>query len=353
MKKSKALNLTSERRIELLGHYFQIDQEKRLVYVKLRYDKASDVLEENFGEEGCGMFKNSVLESVGQIYSHIPMEFRAEIELYIGDYEGYDPKVILTRFNEALELNNYQSQRDKKRRWLRASLLILAGVAILALMGIGVSQHWFGEDGSESASLWTEVLDIAGWVFIWEAVTISFLSPSALGVLGVKILSRTNGIRLYKKGEPEILAEENGSAIVAKWEEEGKFEKSGKLILLLTSSAFLAMGFASLFTTLFSLGSYTSKDWEFWTMLISGVIVLILDILGGISGLSRYLGKGPLKKFSFVFAAFNVVQLVITIVGSVKYQTWHFTFSAIATFVLQIGYIYGVIIDILKNRKVL
>ena len=162
MKKSKALNLTSERRIELLGHYFQIDQEKRLVYVKLRYEKASDVLEDSFGEEGCGMFKNSVLESIAQIYGNIPVEYRAEIELYVGDYEGYDPKEILTRFNEALELNNYQSQRDKKRRWLRASLLVLAGVAILALMGIGVSQHWFGAEGSEKSSILTEILDIAG-----------------------------------------------------------------------------------------------------------------------------------------------------------------------------------------------
>ncbi len=352
MKRSKTLNLSSERRIELLGHYFQINQEKRLVYVKLRFDRASDVLEENFGEEKCGMFKNSVLENVGQIYSHIPMEYRAEIEIYIGDYEGYEPKEILSRFNEALELNNYQNSRDKKRRWLRACLLILAGIGILALMGVGVSRHWFGEEGSESVSLWTEVLDIAGWVFIWEAVTISFLQPSALGILGVKILSRTNGIRLYKKGANEILAEENGSAIVAKWEEEGRVEKSGKLALLLSSSAFLAMGFASLLTVLLSLGNYTFGDWEFWAMLISGIIVFVLDVLGGISGLSRYLGKGPLKKFVFPFAAFNVVQLVITIVGLVYYQTWHFTFSAIATFVLQIGYVYGVVLDVLKNKKI-
>lgn len=352
MKRNKTLNLTSERRIELLGHYFKIDQEKRLVYVKLRFERASDVLEENFGEEGCGMFKNSVLESVGQIYGHIPVEYRAEIEICIGDYEGYDPKEILNRFNEALELNNYQNSRDKKRRWLRACLLILAGIGILAIMGVGVTQHWFGEEGSESVSLWTEVLDIAGWVFIWEAVTISFLQPSPLSLLGVRILSRTNGIRLYKKGESEILAEENGSAIVAKWEEEGKMEKSGKLALLFSSSAFLAMGFASLFTVLLSLGNYTLGDWEFWAMLVSGILVFVLDALGGISGLSRYLGKGPLRRFAFPFAAFNVVQLIVTIAGSIHYQTLHFTFSAVATLILQIGYVYGVVLDALKNKRI-
>lgn len=353
MKKSKTLNLSSERRIELLGHYFQIDQENRLVYVKLRYEKASDVLEEDFGEEGSGMFKNSVLETIGQIYGHIPMEYRAEIELYIGDYEGYEPKEILTRFNEALELNNYQTQRDKRRRWLRASLLVLAGLAILALMGIGVTQQWFGAEGSASSSLWPEVLDIAGWVFIWEAVTVCFLQPSPYALLGVKILSRTNGIRLYKKGEADVLAEENGPAIIAKWEEEGRLEKSGKLSLLLSSSAFLGMGFASLFTTILTLAKFNPTDWEYWAMLISAFIVLTLDILGGIAGLSRYLGRGPLQKFVFAFAVFNVIQLTVTIVGSIWYQTWHFTFSAVATFILQIAYVYGFVVDLMKRKKIL
>ncbi len=351
MKRIKTLNLSSERRVELLGHYFQVDNENRIVYVKLRFDKASDILETNFGEEGCGMFKNSILQSVGDIYGHIPMEYRVEIEFCIGDYEGYEPREVLNRFNEALELNNYQAQKDKKRRWLRASLLVLAGLAILAIMGIGSSQHWFGEDGSTSASLWNEVLDIAGWVFIWEAVTISFLQQNELGLLGVKILSRTNGIRFYKSGSNEILAEENGSAIVAKWEEEGKVEKSGKLALLISSSGFLAFGVASTLATLLSLKSYTPWGHEFWGLIVSALIVLIIDSLAGVTGICNYLGKRKIGKFCPIFGVLAFAYLVTSIVVSAVYQSVGFTFSAIVTAVLQIGYVYGIIVDFLRRKK--
>ncbi len=353
MKKIKPLNLSSERRVELLGHYFRVDNENRIVYVKLRYDKASELLETNFGEDGCGMFKNSILQSVGDIYGHIPVEYRVEIEFCIGDYEGYEPKEVLNRFNEALELNNYQAQKDKKRRWLRASLLVLAGLAILAIMGLGSNQHWFGEDGSTSASLWNEVLDIAGWVFIWEAVTISFLQKNELGLLGVKILSRTNGIRFYKSESSELLAEENGSAIVAKWEEEGKLEKSGKLALLISSSGFLAFGVASTLATMLTLKPYTLWRADFWGLIIGALIVLVVDTFAGIAGICCYLGKRKLGKFTPLFGTLAFTYLVTSIVISAIYQSVGFTFSAVVTAILQIGYVYGIIIDILKRKKVI
>ncbi len=319
--------------------------------MKLRYEKASDVLETNFGEEGCGMFKNSILETIGDIYGNIPVEYRVEIEFCIEDYEGYEPRDVLNRFNEALELNNYQAQRDKKRRWLRASLLVLAGLAILAIMGFGASQNWFGDEGSASASLWNEVLDIAGWVFIWEAVTISFLQQNELGLLGVKILSRTNGIRFYRKGNSELLAEENGSSIVAKWEEEGKFSKSGKLALLISSSGFLAFGVASTFATVLSLKAYPANSVDFWGLIIGALILLAVASFAGISGISCYLGKGPLRKAAPFFGVLVFIYLVTSIVISVVYQSMGFTFSAIVTAVLQIGYVYGIIIDLVKRKK--
>lgn len=350
MKEKHPLNLSSERRVELLSHYFKIDQASRLVYVQLRFDKASDLLEESFGIEGNAMFKSSILEMIGEIYGYIPVEYRAEIELEIGDYEGYDPKSILARFNEALELNNYRSQRDKKKKWLRATLLVLAGLAILTVMGFGSVNHWFGAEGSETASLWTEVLDIAGWVFIWEAVTISFLQPNELGRLGVKILSRTNGIRLYHRGDPTLLCQENGASIVSKWVEEGKLAIAGKSALLLSSAGFLAVGSGVLLSTCLSLFSSMPEMGEFWVQLILAIMTFVFDSVGGIAGLSRYLGRGPLQKFSFPFAVIATLQIALSIAFSIVYNTWSFTFSTIFMALFQVGYVFGVIIDLLKRK---
>ena len=80
------VTISSKRRIELLSHYYRIDQEKRIVYLDLRFDKASDVLERGYGLSDSPMFSAEVLSRIGDIYSQIPVDFSIEIELQI---EGF------------------------------------------------------------------------------------------------------------------------------------------------------------------------------------------------------------------------------------------------------------------------
>lgn len=345
------VSISSKRRIELLSHYYRIDREKKLVYLELRFDKASDVLEKSYGLSSSPMFSAEILEKIGSIYTQIPVDFTIEVELEIGDYEGYDPQNLLERFNEALEINNYINQRDKRKKWLQAILLVLTGIAILAVMGFGAVNHWFGPEGSESASLWTEVLDIAGWVFVWEAVTILFLEPNPMSLLGLKILSRTSGIRFYRKGEEKPLAEENGRAIVAKWEDEGKLQKSSKIALLLSSSALLAMGVGSFVSACFSLFSASLGPAEIAISVVTAAVIFAFDVIAGISGISLYIGRGPMSKLALPCAILLSLQLIFYIVFSVVFFTWDFTFQAILTLVLQTGFVYGVIMDLVKKRK--
>ena len=353
MKKKKAgVSLSSNRRIELLSHYYKVDKENKIVYIELRYEKASELLEKGCGLSSSPMFSTSVLEKVGSIYSLVPVDFTAEIEFYINDYEGFDPKGLLERFNEALELNNYLIQKDKRKKWLQAVLLILAGISILAIMGVGTVNHWFGAEGTESAALWSEVLDIAGWVFIWEAVTVFFLEPNPLGVLGLKILSRTNGIRFYQGIDKTILAEENGKAIMAKWEDEGKIEKSGKTLLLVCSAALLATGVGTFMSSCLACLSGNKDTAQIISTIIAGAIVLVIDGGAGGTGIARFVGKkGKIASASIVFAVLISLQLIGYIALSFYYMDWKFTFPAVLTFLLQVGYVYGVVVDIIKNKK--
>ncbi len=353
MKKKKPnVSLSSARRVELLSHYFRVDKEKKIVYVELRFAKASDLLEKDIGISSSPMFSEAVLEKVGSVYTRIPVDFTAEIEFKIDDYEGYDPVILLEKFNEALELNNYQIQKDKRKKWLQAALLVLAGIAILGVMGVGSVNHWFGEEGTEASALWTEVLDIAGWVFIWEAVTLFFLEPNALGLLGLKILSRTNGIRFYGPGGDRPLAEENGRAIVSKWEDESRMEKSAKTALLIASAALLATGVGTLMSAFLAAFSGGKDASDIAATIIAGFIVLIIDGGAGGTGIARYVGrKGKFSKASVGFAALMTLQLIAYIALSFYYMNWKFTFPAVLTFLLQVGYVYGVVVDIIKNKK--
>ena len=352
MKKKKTPpSLSPSRRIELLSHYYRIDQEKRVVYVELRFQKATDLLEEDCGIKENPMFSSSILEKIGSIYEQIPADYFAEIEFEIEDYEGYEPASLLEKFNEALELNNYQRQKSKRKKWLQAVLLTLAGIAVLAFMGVASVHHWFGEAGSESEALWIEVFDIAGWVFVWEAVTVLFLEPNPLGVLGLRILSRTSGIRFLNKGSKEVLAEENGRGIVAKWEGESALEKSSKIALLLSSTAFLAIGVGSFFSSILYVLSSSWEAWKIGLFLGFSLFSSVFDILAGASGIQRYLGRGKLRKLSLPFAIVIFLQLSAYIFLSLYLWDAGFTAQAVLTTLIQAAFVFGVITNTVKSKK--
>ncbi len=346
--REKIKNATVSRRMELLSHYYRIDEEKRIVYLDVRADKATDLLENGFGKDDSFAFSNVMLEKIADIYEKIPLEYRVEIDFHIDDYEGYEPNDLLTRFNEALELNNYLIQKSKRKKWFQAVILMLAGLAILALMGFGTMHHWFGE--GETASICNEVLDIAGWVFIWEAVTVLFLEPNRLGVLGLRILSRTSEIAFYGGSDAKMVSEE-GKAIVSKWEDEGKVKKAGRISLLLSSAAFIAMAFGSLFLAVTSFESAKENPIMLASMIVATIFIVVFNFLSGAAGISKYVGRGKLGKLSLPFAIVIAIELIFYVVLSIIYASWSFTAPMIFTFVSEIAYIFGVLTNMDKKKK--
>ena len=347
--KSNIASPLSSRRIEVLSHYYRIDYEKRLVYVDIHFETASEMLESNFGRLDSPMFKTEVIEKIADVYPKIPFDYKTNIEFHIDDYEGYEPSDLLNRFNEALELKNYLSQKEKRKRWVQAALLLVAGLAVLAFMGFGTVNRWFGETGSETSSLWVEVLDIVGWVFIWEAVTVLFLEPDKLHLMGIRIFSRTNAISFFNKDGKEPLASEDAKGIVAKWEDEGRVAKIGKISLLLSSSAFIAIGIATMFIAISSVGSVPLTPYEIASTLIVVALFFLTDLGAGIAGILRYADKGGKRAFTIPFMVLIFLQLLIYIAVSVVYESWRFTAPSILTFLAQGGYIFGTIVDVFRH----
>lgn len=103
--------------------------------------------------------------------------YKIELNLKVDDYEGYDPHKVIEAFNDTLELNQYKARKNRTHKELSSSILILSGILLLFLMAIGKNYSWFGEGVKEE--IITEVIDIAAWVFIWEAVTLIFLQMNS------------------------------------------------------------------------------------------------------------------------------------------------------------------------------
>ena len=101
-----------DRQIELLGKYYPIDREKKLVTVTLRYEKVTDLLSEEVGISTRPQLNPEVLEKINRIIPTIPIGYQIELEFDVKDYEGFEPHQIMETFNDALEMNH---QKTKER----------------------------------------------------------------------------------------------------------------------------------------------------------------------------------------------------------------------------------------------
>lgn len=343
--KNKNKNLfENKRQIELLEKYYVVDNDKKIINIDLHYPKSSDILLNNEGNINCPLFKNEILETVNNSIERTPKDYKVNIIFDIEDYENYKPKQIIESFNDTLELGQYSARRGKQLKNLIASILILVGIILLFFMIIGKNNNWF-EEGIKSDII-SEVIDIAAWVFIWEAVTMIFLEQPEQNKFALKIRRKVVQITMLKKGNNEPLYLENTNSIFNNWEGESKIKSVGRNCLLISSSAYL---FLALFD-IYSLCKYLlANDLTIFiiaTLIIFTIISSGVSILAGLGGLFKYIGKkNVLANFVRPYAIFlSIIIIINIIINSIDFNYFGLL-SIIPSFLINILYIIGYRID--------
>ncbi len=129
-----------------------------------------------------------------QQYSRdIPSGCKCKMNLYIADYEGYEKKTVINAFKEAMDMSRVRFRKENRKKTLIVTLLILAGLLFIVLSKTVLSALF---TDSTMNSIFVEVLDIDGWVFIWEAVTLLFLNPSESLKNGSQIVFKLKSFNL-------------------------------------------------------------------------------------------------------------------------------------------------------------
>lgn len=343
--KNKNKNLfENKRQIELLEKYYVVDNDKKIINIDLHYPKSSDILLNNEGNINCPLFKNEILETINNSIERTPKDYKVNIIFDIEDYENYKPKQIIESFNDTLELGQYSARRGKQIKNLIASILILVGIILLFFMIIGKNNNWF-EEGIKSDII-TEVIDIAAWVFIWEAVTMIFLEQPEQNKFALKIRRKVVQITMLKKGNNEPLYLENTNSIFNNWEGESKIKSVGRNCLLISSSAYL---FLALFN-IYNLLSIISNNDLYTPMIIISIIITIISsaisILAGLGGIFKYIGKkNILSNFVRPYAIFlSIIIIINIIINSIDFNYFGLL-SIIPSFLINILYIIGYRID--------
>lgn len=335
------------RQLELIEKYYPVDKEKKVVTFTLYYEHAEELLIPNVEtKKDLPYIDKSIVEKMGDFISFLPRDYKAKIDFEIVDYDEYNPVDLLNGVNDAIEFNHYAGLKGGKKKWLVAMALMMFGALILLLMSIGQTNGWYGQDGSTTQAVTTEILDIFAWVFIWESFTMIFLEPSEVTALDAKMKTRISEISFYDVDKKKRLAGEKQARILVHFENESFLKKTGAMMMMISGSALIAMALGS---PIAHIPSYVDlvnagEEAKMIAQLFGDILSSIVYFLAGIGGISYYLGKYKMKRFVGIFAFLNLMSLIGLFIISASTGNWTMLASSIVStlFVLvyAIGYIF-------------
>lgn len=350
--KEKNRPLTYTRQLELLKKYYTIDEEKNIIYVKIHFDKASDMVEMDNVKEGHRLLKTEVLSKLSELMDSLPMTLRLDVSFVVDDYEGIDPNEIKESFNDALELSQYRARGKRMGRWFIATLLVLVGVVLLFVYIAGKNNDWFGTE--LETDIITEIIDIAAWVFIWEAVTVLFLEPTEHTSLSLKFHKRLLSISFYKTGDDKPIVNEDKEEIFHEWVEESRTKRAGKGMLLFASAAYIASAFYSAYS-IYEL--IAARDELGVPLIIVGIATATISaffcFFAGLSGLSKYMNKeNRIARFVGVFCIILSIIDIASIVLRIVYKDQSGLVASSLSLLIDVFYISGYLIGRFSNKTV-
>ena len=154
MRKSSKEKILKDLRIDTFEKYF--DLTSNTAKIDISYDHFDDILDDHFG--GPNVYDYASL---------LPGKVNFEINLHLKDLDGYSPEKVADILNRNFSLLPYRDAiRNTKKIKLSITMLIV-GIVFFVIEMLCKSFNW--------GDIAIEILDIAAWVFIWEAVTLFFL----------------------------------------------------------------------------------------------------------------------------------------------------------------------------------
>ena len=351
----KTIDTPKQKQIDLLKKQFPYDEETHTFTVNLHYKDVSSIIDEDISSHDYPSISWPTLERLNEISEDIPAGESISVRYCIDDYEGYEATKLVESFNDAFAKNRFLSQLDKKKKGLIAVFLVLFGLFLLFMMVLGKSHGWFGDESSVGYSLAGEVIDISAWVFIWEAVTLVFLSPSEYRSLNMKILLTVSSISFYDgKGEKVLSGEQIGEDLKTIGKKYNIRQK-GKGALLIAGAAYIAVGLYSIYklvnglVTLSSSGNVTTAD-----LAVQGIVGALeagSSIFAGIAGILCYLDKPFGKKAAGAISGIIIFVIIFNLIyGAVK-GDWQLVAGGSLLIIVEILYAAGYICTIFPREK--
>lgn len=164
---------------DLLHKYFEVDDENAILTVYMKYEKFSDLFTDEFFERGY-ILNSSFEDKLSYILKMIPRPYKANIIIVIKDYQGHTKEECAKICSDSIVFRYYRSERTIHMETRRSLYLMIIGILFLLANIIFLGLYTQDRVGASYYSqafhdITSEILDIAAWVFVWEAVTLYFM----------------------------------------------------------------------------------------------------------------------------------------------------------------------------------
>lgn len=354
---NKNENKQQLRQVELMKKRFNVDEEKKLVDLTLNYETASEVLITNLDTK-VPTFDRDKFSRIKEIISEFPNDYKVNLDITIQDYEGYKPEEMLEGFNDAVELTIYSGNKDNRIKWLKTIFLMIAGILVLFFIANGIIQSWAGISAT-AAEVLREVLDISAWVFVWQAVSLAFLTPSEDRIISTTLKYRLNNVILRDKNS-KITAKERYSDSYDATAREDRLHLFGRYSLLVSGAAFFALGSVNFLVFLTDIYNAIKTTYEQTGNAAAAIIVNVIlasitltvvafEILGGLAAVAIYTGRTPkLQKLALPFGITTFVLQAALLLVSIAFA--QVTVSGVIGVIVSAMYLFGVIVFSIKRK---
>jgi hypothetical protein len=337
----------------LLGKYYDVDDENKIVTMSYCFDEASLVVDNSLDNKEY-LIKDEIMEKIISGMKSVPLMYKININVRINDFQNYSKEKVVEAFEDGIEMNHYSLERENKRKWIKTLVLVIIGIVILFFNTIAKSESWFGTK-TTSSGIASEVFDIAAWVFIWEAVTIMFLTPTELPFNSNRIKIRVKNINFLDKNK-NIIGNIRFDLKDLKWDSISKLDSISKKLFLIGGAAFLGIATCDLISNIRDLIVFIKEPVpEILPFIISttaiSFVIDALEFIAGIGTLSIYNGHGPLKRTAGIIGIvltilFMAIFTLVIISGASSLLT-----SIGWSFVSYLLYVIGYIVQFIINKR--
>ncbi len=160
---------------KMLKNYFQFDEDKKCVYVDLKFNSVDDLFDTSVGNFSSLMVNKDAVDTMDNILKMIPKRYCVEFIIKIKDTKNYPLDFIKKNFMTSMGLLNFMKYRDNHKKEIASISLLSFGILLLLLNVIFFGSNLFPNISGTWKNIASEILDIAAWVFVWEAITIYFI----------------------------------------------------------------------------------------------------------------------------------------------------------------------------------